>query len=214
MSLCSKAQLKELAYSPRNYKRTIPIQYTWPSVDHEVVEPTEDDLTFSQLRAGESLLEIHLKVRDTLKRCGRIGCFCSIQNHLEQVSHETFCFFTHLQAATFTPAGLRTMGSLRPEAGRGGDIVTFCTYTLLDFEVHSTPLASGGQPNYSFTSRYALTARDLGRLGGQGSRVRVELHQAVGGVQFVTHGSGQMSLLGAMERRAERMGGRVNITGE
>lgn len=133
---------------------------------------------------------------------------------MEQVSHETFCFFTHLQAATFTPAGLRTMGSLRPGAGRGGDIVTFCTYTLLDFEVHSTPLASGGQPNYSFTSRYALTARDLGRLGGQGSRVRVELHQAVGGVQFVTHGSGQMSLMAAMERRAERMGGRVNITGE
>ncbi|XP_036969270.1 protein fantom isoform X2 [Acanthopagrus latus] len=172
-----QAQLKELAYSPRNYKRTIPIQYTWPSVDHDVVEPTEDDLTFSQLRAGESLLEIHLK------------------------------------AATFTPAGLRTMGSLRPGADRGGDIVTFCTYSLLDFEMHSTPLASSGQPNYSFTSRYALTARDLGRLGGQGSRVRVELHQAVGGVQFVTHGSGQMSLMGAMERRGERVGGRVNITG-
>ncbi|XP_073331535.1 protein fantom [Pagrus major] len=172
-----QAQLKELAYSPRNYKRTIPIQYTWPSVDHEVVEPTEDDLTFSQLRAGESLLEIHLK------------------------------------AATFTPAGLRTMRSIRPGANRGEDIVTFCTYSLLDFEVHSTPLASGGQPNYSFTSRYALTSRDLGRLGGQGSRIRVELHQAVGGVKFVTHGSGQMSLMGAMERRGERMGGHVNITG-
>ncbi|XP_078132763.1 X-linked retinitis pigmentosa GTPase regulator-interacting protein 1 [Sander vitreus] len=167
-----QAQLKELAYSPRNYKRTIPIQYTWPAGDQEVVQPIEDDLPFSQLRAGESLLEIHLKT------------------------------------ATFTPAGLRTMGSICHE-----DIVTFCTYSLLDFEVHSTPLVSGSQPNYGFTSRYALTARDLGRLGGQGSRVRVELHQAIGGVKFVTHGSGQMSLMGAMERRGERVSGHVNITG-
>lgn len=63
MSLYSKAQLKELAYSPRNYKRTIPIQYTWPAGDQEVVQPIEDDTSFSQLRAGESLLEVHLKVK-------------------------------------------------------------------------------------------------------------------------------------------------------
>ncbi|XP_056156152.1 protein fantom [Lampris incognitus] len=172
-----QAQLKELAYSPRNYKRTIPIQYTWPGVDQEVVEPIEDDTSFAQLKAGESLLEIHLK------------------------------------AATFTPDGLRDMGSLRVGVGGGDSIATFCTYALLDFEVHSTPLVSGNQPNYGFTSRYALSARDLGRLGGQGSRVNVELHQAVGGVRFVTHGSGQMSLVGAMERRGERICGRVSITG-
>lgn len=92
--------------------------------------------------------------------------------------------------------------------------MTFCTYSLLDFEVHSTPLVSGSQPDYGFTSRYALTARDLVRLGGQGSRVRMELHQALGGVRFVTLGSGQMSLVGAMERRGERVGGHVNLTGE
>ncbi|XP_068164427.1 protein fantom [Antennarius striatus] len=168
-----QAQLKELAYSPRNYKRTVPIQYTWPSGDQELMQSIEDDMPFSQLRAGESLLEIHLK------------------------------------AANFTPTGLRTMYSIHPE----DDIVTFCTYSLLDFEVHSTPLGSGSQPNYSFTSRYALTARDLSRLAGQGSKVKVELHQALGGVQFVTHGRGQMSLMGAMERRGERISGHVNITG-
>ncbi|KAK2862762.1 hypothetical protein Q5P01_002295 [Channa striata] len=172
-----QAQLKELAYSPRNYKRALPIQYTWPAGDQEVVQPIEEDLFFSQLRAGESLLEIHLK------------------------------------AATFTPAGLRTMGSVGPGVHKGEEIVTFCTYGLLNFEVHSTPLVSGSQPNYGFTSRYALTACDLGRLGGQGSRVRVELHQALGGVRFVTHGSGQMSLMAAMERRGERINGCVNITG-
>ncbi|CAI5672521.1 unnamed protein product [Oreochromis niloticus] len=172
-----QAQLKELAYSPRNYKRTIPVQYTWPVGDQEVVQPIEDDMSFSQLKAGESLLEIHLK------------------------------------AATFTPAGLRIMGGIHPGADKGENIVSFCTYSLLDFEMHSTPLVSGSQPNYGFTSRYCLTVRDLGRLGGQGSRVRVELHQALGGVRFVTHGSGQMSLMGAIERRGERIGGHVNITG-
>ncbi|XP_051800041.1 protein fantom [Acanthochromis polyacanthus] len=172
-----QAQLKELAYRPRHYTRNIPMQYTWPAGNQEVVQPVEDDMSFSQLRAGEALLEIHLK------------------------------------AATFTPAGLRIMGSIRPGASRNEDIMTFCTYSLLDFEVHSTPLVSGTQPHYGFTSRYALTPRDVGRLGGQGSRVRVELHQALGGVRFVTHGSGQMSVMGAMERRGERIGGRVNITG-
>ncbi|KAM3857785.1 protein fantom-like [Diretmus argenteus] len=174
-----QAQLKELAYSPRNYKRTIPIQYTWPGVDQDVVQPIEDDMPFSQLRAGESMLEIHLK------------------------------------AATFTPGGLRSMGGVHVAAGSGGvEIVTFCTYALLDFEVHSTPLVSGSQPNYGFTSRYALSVRDLARLGAQGSRVRVELHQALGGVRFVTRGSGEMALVGATERRGERVGGRVSITGE
>lgn len=105
------------------------------------------------------------------------------------------------------------MGSIRPGEARGEEIVTFCTYSLLDFEVHSTPLVAGSQPNFGFTSRYALTARDLGKLGGQGSRVRVELHQALGGVRFVTHGSGHMSFIGAMERRGERTNGLVNITG-
>lgn len=106
------------------------------------------------------------------------------------------------------------MGRIHPGADRGEDIVTFCTYSLLDFEVHSTPLVSGSQPNYGFTSRYALTARDLGKLGGQRSRVKVELHQVLGGVKFVTHGSGQMALMGAMEKIGERISGRINITGE
>ncbi|XP_054603393.1 protein fantom isoform X2 [Nothobranchius furzeri] len=172
-----QAQLKELAYSPRNYKRTIPIQYTWPAGEQEVVQSSEDDLCFSQLKAGESLLEIHLK------------------------------------AAIFTPTGLRIMNSVHPGADKNEDIVTFCTYCLLDFELHSTPLVSGSHPNYGYTSRYALTARDLGRLGGQGSRVRLELHQALGGVRFVTHGNGHMSLVGAIERTGERIGGSASITG-
>ncbi|XP_064796283.1 protein fantom [Oncorhynchus masou masou] len=173
-----QAQLKELAYSPRNYKRSIPLQYTWPGWDQEVVQSIEDDTTFSQLRAGESLLEIHLR------------------------------------GAAFTPGGLRTMGGAGKGAGSKDEaVVTFCTYALLDFEMHSTPLVSGGQPNYGFTSKYPLSARDLGRLGGQGGGVLVELHQALGGVRFVTRGGAQVPLVGAVERRGEQVSGRVNIAG-
>lgn len=91
--------------------------------------------------------------------------------------------------------------------------MTFCTYTLLDFETHATPVVSGSQPSYSFTSRYALDARDLCRLEGRGSRVGVELHQGLGGVRFVTHGSGQISLTGTKERPGERISGHVGISG-
>lgn len=44
--------------------------------------------------------------------------------------------------------------------------------------------------------------------------MRLELHQGLGGVRFVTHGSGQMSLMGTMERPGERITGRVSISGE
>ncbi|KAJ0055847.1 hypothetical protein NL108_013805, partial [Boleophthalmus pectinirostris] len=174
------SQLKELAYSPRNYKRTLPLQYTWPGVDLETVQPLEDDLVFAQLKPGESLLEVHL------------------------------------QSVTFTPWGLRALGALAPQPQEEGpleDVVTFCTYSLLDFELHSTPLVSGSQPSYGFTSRYVLTPRDLERLRGSGGGAPLELHQAVGGVRFVTHGGGRVSLQGALQRRGERVEGRVNITG-
>lgn len=179
----SPAQLKELAYSPKNYKRAIPLQCAWAGGDREVAEQVEDDTIFSQLRGGESLLEIHLR------------------------------------GAAFTPAGLRLMGRGRGEGGAGGgvrgqDVVTFCTYSLLDFETHSTPLVSGPQPNYGFTSRYALSARDLGAAGAPGAGVRVEVHQALGGVQFRTRGQAWIPLSGAAQRTEERLSGTANITGK
>lgn len=38
------------------------MQYTWSTGDQELVQPTEDDM-YSQIRAGESLLELHIKVK-------------------------------------------------------------------------------------------------------------------------------------------------------
>ncbi|XP_072514782.1 protein fantom [Salminus brasiliensis] len=173
-----QGQLKNVAYSPRNYNRTMPQQYTWTGVEQEVVQLKEEDSSFTQLREGESLLEIHL-----------LG-------------------------AIFTPIGLRIMKQDREGDIRGHqEVVTFCTYAFLDFEVHSTPLVSGTQPNYGFTSSYALATHDLTKLGGQGASVHAELHQALGGVRFVTRGRVRIPLVGMLQHRGEQIKGRANITG-
>ncbi|XP_052451786.1 protein fantom [Carassius gibelio] len=169
-----QAQLKDIAYSPRNYKQTIPLQYTWTGLEQESVKPAAEGAIITQLRGGESLLEVHLT------------------------------------GATFTPLGLRLMGQC---TGDHQGVATFCTYGFLDFETLSTSLISGGQPNYGFTSQYALTEFDLEKLRVQGGSITVELHQALGGVQFMTRGRARISLMGALQRTGERMNNRTNITG-
>uniref|UniRef100_A0A672MLV8 Protein fantom-like n=1 Tax=Sinocyclocheilus grahami TaxID=75366 RepID=A0A672MLV8_SINGR len=169
-----QAQLKDIAYSPRNYKQTIPLQYTWTGLEQESVKPAAEDAIITQLREGESLLEIHLT------------------------------------GATFTPLGLRLMGQ---GTGDHQGVATFCTYGFLDFETLSTSLISGGQPNYGFTSHYALSEFDLEKLRVQDGSITIELHQALGGVQFMTRGRARISLMGAQQRRGERMKNRTNITG-
>lgn len=121
----------------------------------------------------------------------------------------------HLLGATFTPVGLRVMKQDRGvDTGRHHEVVTFCTYAFLDFELHSTPLVSGTQPNYGFTSSYGLSGCDLSKFGNQDACVHVELHQALGGVRFVTRGRARIPLMGALQRRGEQVKGRTNITGQ
>ncbi|XP_066530567.1 protein fantom [Hoplias malabaricus] len=173
-----QAQLKHIAYSPRNHSRNIPQQNTWIGVDQELVQTMEEETSFTQLQEGESLLEIHL-----------LG-------------------------ATFTPVGLRVMKHDRGVDRFGHhEIVTFCTYAFLDFETHSTPLVSGTKPNYGFASSYALAAHDLARLKAQGAFVHAELHQALGGVKFITRGRARITLMGVLQHKGERIKGRTNITG-
>ncbi|XP_073669286.1 protein fantom-like [Paramisgurnus dabryanus] len=116
----------------------------------------------------------------------------------------------HLTGATFTPLGLRLMGQ---DTGDYKGLVTFCTYGFLDFETLSTPLMSGEQPNYGFTSHYALTAFDMEKLRIQGGFITAEMHQALGGVRFMTRGRAKFSLMSVLQRRGERMKNRANITG-
>lgn len=117
----------------------------------------------------------------------------------------------HLTGATFTPLGLRLMGQ---GTGDHQGVATFCTYGFLDFETLSTSLMSGGQPSYGFTSHYALSAFDLEKLRVHDGSITVELHQALGGVQFITRGRARITLMRALQCRGERMKNRTNITGK
>ncbi|XP_062371954.1 protein fantom [Sardina pilchardus] len=174
-----QAQLRELAYSPKFYKRSTPTEYMWLEKDQESVFPAEEDNAVFQLRRGESLLEVHLR------------------------------------GATFTPLGLRLMGQTQSKERKVlTEVTTFCTYALLDFETHSTPLVTGVQPNYGFTSRYALAPSDLARLAALRGVVTADLHQKLGGVRFVTCGRAHVSLLDAMDHRGEQLSGTANITGK
>ncbi|XP_058232075.1 protein fantom [Hemibagrus wyckioides] len=119
-----------------------------------------------------------------------------------------------LMGATFTPVGLRLMRQQKVVDTSGPfEVVTFCTYSFLDFEMHSTPLVSGTQPNYGFTSCYVLTGLSPTKLESQGVFVHVEVHQALGGVQFITRGRAKIPLIQALQHRGEKVKGRVNITG-
>lgn len=120
----------------------------------------------------------------------------------------------NLMGATFTPVGLRLMRQQISSTSGPHELVTFCTYTFLDFEMHSTPLVSGTQPNYGFTSYYVLTGHSPTKLEVQGVFAHVEVHQALGGVQFITQGRASIPLIQTLQHRGEKVKGKVNITGK
>lgn len=120
-----------------------------------------------------------------------------------------------LVGAKFTPVGLRHMRQQRIVDTSGPhEVVTFCTYTFLDFEMHSTPLVPGTQPNYDLTSCYVFTGQSSIKLEGHGMFAHVELHQALGGVQFITQGRARIPLIKSLQNNGEKIKGKVNITGK
>ncbi|XP_056383863.1 X-linked retinitis pigmentosa GTPase regulator-interacting protein 1 isoform X2 [Hyla sarda] len=58
-------------------------------------------------------------------------------------------FEVHIGDICLTPYGMRIIEDPQP--------VTFCIYSLYDFETHATPVVAGSRPQYNFTSRYAVT---------------------------------------------------------
>lgn len=59
-------------------------------------------------------------------------------------------FEVHIGDICFTPYGIRHVEDPQP--------ITFCIYSLYDFETHATPVVAGIRPQYNFTSRYAVTS--------------------------------------------------------
>ncbi|XP_050999356.1 X-linked retinitis pigmentosa GTPase regulator-interacting protein 1 [Acomys russatus] len=80
-------------------------------------------------------------------------------------------FELHIHQAFLTPAALIQAGETQP--------TTFCTYSFYDFETHCTPLSTGPQPLYDFTSQYVVQTDALFLHYLQGTSVRLDLHQAV-----------------------------------
>ena len=103
-------------------------------------------------------------------------------------------FELHIHQAFLSPAALEQAGDTQP--------TTFCTYSFYDFETHCTPLSTGPQPLYDFTSQYVVQTDYLFLLYLQGTSVQLDLHQAMGSDHHVL-ATGWISfdkVLGTVER--------------
>lgn len=73
---------------------------------------------------------------------------------------------------TLSPSALELLGDREPS--------TFCTYAFYLFELHSTPVVTGHEPKYGFTSKYVVNVDDRFLDYVHRDSVTVELHQALG----------------------------------
>lgn len=82
-------------------------------------------------------------------------------------------FEIHIGGICFSPHGIRVVEDPQP--------VTFCIYSLYDFETHATPVVTGIKPQFNFTSRYAVTTDPEFLCYLRVGTVTVELYQVIGG---------------------------------
>lgn len=113
-------------------------------------------------------------------------------------------FELHIHQAFLTPAALIQAGETQP--------TTFCTYSFYDFETHCTPLSTGPQPLYDFTSQYVVQTDALFLHYLQGTSVQLDLHQAVASEQQVL-ATGWISFDKVLET-VERVHGLATLTGK
>lgn len=113
-------------------------------------------------------------------------------------------FELHIHQAFLTPAALVQAGDAQP--------TTFCTYSFYDFETHCTPLCTGPQPLYDFTSQYVVQTDYLFLHHLHGTSVRLDLHQAMASEHQVL-ATGWISLDKVLET-VERVHGLATLTGK
>uniref|UniRef100_A0AAQ5Z1F4 C2 domain-containing protein n=1 Tax=Amphiprion ocellaris TaxID=80972 RepID=A0AAQ5Z1F4_AMPOC len=94
-------------------------------------------------------------------------------------------------SAALSPSALQVLGDTEPS--------TFCTYSFYLFDLHSTPVVTGRQPRYGFTSRYVVNMDDGFLHYLHRYSVMVELHQALG-LDWRTLASGQLRLQQLLEQ--------------
>ncbi|XP_069820291.1 X-linked retinitis pigmentosa GTPase regulator-interacting protein 1 [Dendropsophus ebraccatus] len=99
-------------------------------------------------------------------------------------------FEVHIGDICFTPYGIGVIKDPQP--------ITFCIYSLYDFETHSTPVVSGIRPQYNFTSRYAVTPDPEFLRYLRVGTLTVELYQ-VKGVDHYEVARGRLKLESALQ---------------
>lgn len=110
----------------------------------------------------------------------------------------------HIHQAFLTPAALVQAGDTQP--------TTFCTYSFYDFETHCTPLSTGPQPLYDFTSQFVVQTDSLFLHYLQGTSVRLDLHQAVTSEHHIL-ATGWISFDKVLET-VEKVHGLATLTGK
>ncbi|XP_029464422.1 protein fantom isoform X2 [Rhinatrema bivittatum] len=89
--------------------------------------------------------------------------------HLERGEN---LFEIHISKVVFSSAAAKNFGDREP--------ATFCTYAFYDFELQTTPVTSGLQATYNFTSQYLVRVDDFFLQYVQKSTISFEVHQAHG----------------------------------
>ncbi|XP_066461080.1 X-linked retinitis pigmentosa GTPase regulator-interacting protein 1 [Eleutherodactylus coqui] len=99
-------------------------------------------------------------------------------------------FEVHISDICFTPYGVRRIEDPQP--------ITFCIYSLYDFETHATPVVTGIRPQYNFTSHYAVTPDPEFLRYLRVGMLTVELYQ-VKGVDHCELARGRLKLDAALQ---------------
>uniref|UniRef100_A0A667ZST0 RPGRIP1 like n=1 Tax=Myripristis murdjan TaxID=586833 RepID=A0A667ZST0_9TELE len=105
--------------------------------------------------------------------------------------------------ATLPPSALEAFGDSEP--------ATFCSYAFYDFEVHSTPVVTGHNPKYGFTSQYVVCMGDSFLEYLHSFSVTLELHLAMG-LDYRTVAKGQLRLRQLLEQDG-KVHGTVQLVG-
>lgn len=106
----------------------------------------------------------------------------------------------HLQivGARLSPPALQLLGESEP--------ATFCTYIFFRFDIHSTPVVRGQQPEYSFTSKYVVKMEEDFLDYVSSCSVLVELHQRLAGCEWRTMATAHLPLRQLLEHDGKVQG--------
>lgn len=109
----------------------------------------------------------------------------------------------HVVSVSLSPSALETLSDTEPS--------TFCTYSFYLFDLHATPVMTGRNPKYGFTSKYVVTMDEQFLDFLNRNSVTVELHQALG-LEWRTLATGRLRLQPLLDQEG-KIHGTVPLVG-